>query len=69
MKKQQQTPETFNIDTEYVNKFIQALHNTEIQTHITNSSITIDQNGIVTIMETKSSFLINLGMQYQKLLK
>jgi len=62
------TSEKISIDKDFIETFKQAIHNTEIRSHISNNSISIDENGEVSISDTQSAFLLTLGMEYQKII-
>lgn len=60
--------EKFSVGKEYAETFRNAITLTERRLLISNTSISIDKEGNIEVEETKASFLLTLGMEYQKLL-
>jgi hypothetical protein len=69
MKKKKQEPEILTFDKESLEVMKKAVENVSRRTFISNNSITFNDEGNMIIEDTRSSFLLNIGMEYQKLLK
>ena len=61
-------PEIIDVGKNYAGLFKKALDNTSIRTYIANESISVNDEGRIEIESTRASFLITLGMEYQKLI-
>jgi len=62
-------PEILNFSKEYADLFMKAVENAEVRTLISNTSIFKNNDGSIVVHDTQAYFLINVGIEYQKLLE
>jgi len=69
MKAKKQEPEILTFNKECLELMKKAVKNVSKRTFISNNSITFNDEGNMIIEDTRAFFLLNIGMEYQKLLK
>jgi hypothetical protein len=68
MKSKKDEPEVLNLSEESVADFRKAIENVGKNTGVSNSSITVKDDGTIIIEPTKAIYLLNLGKEYEKIL-
>jgi hypothetical protein len=67
-KSKQETPEIIHFAAEDIDLFMLAVRNVSIRTYIGNNSIFKKNDREIEIYDTRAAFLINVGVEYQKLI-
>jgi hypothetical protein len=67
-KSKQETPEIIYFAAEDIDLFMLAVRNVSIRTYISNNSIFKKNDREIEIYDTRAAFLINVGVEYQKLI-